>query len=269
MSERAVAVIRASQGDDEKESLKEQREEIPRMLCKLLETSPENVGEYGSGAQIEILDLGIHTGFSTYSRNPNEYNGELLDENDDIQQLLTDLKHGEFDYIAAKDKNRISRDDFFSEIKRAATVFGDAEFALWKDDDDVDSVGNSVEHLISRKKKLQEIKDSIRNLKKKMERGEPVGRPKFGYKYNTEKTKEIPDLPDFTAALRVLALLPDDEWTWAAIEEETGVNQGTMTKIRERREQYIADAREHNIELPEGLEDALADEDDDAATGKV
>jgi hypothetical protein len=259
MSERAVGIIRASQGDDGKESLREQREEIPRLLCELLETDLESVGEYGSGKQIVILDLGIHTGFSTYSRNPNEYNGELLDQNDDIQNLLQDLKNGEFAYIGARDKNRISRDDFFSEIKRAATVFGDADFVLWKDDNDVDSMGSSVEHVIARKKKQQEIEESIRMLRNKMERGEPVGRPPYGYKYNTDKTALLPDLPDFEKALQVLALLDDDDWTWADIEEETGVNPGTMTSIRDRKAEYVADAREHDIDLPDGLDELAAE----------
>jgi hypothetical protein len=201
-----------------------------------------------------ILDLGIHTGFSTYSRNPNEYDGELLDENDDIQQLLTDLKNDEFAYISARDKKRITRDGFFNEIKRAATVFGDADFVLWQDDNDVDSVGSNVEHEIARKNKLQEIKDSIRALRNKQERGEPLGRPPYGYKYNTDKTALVPDLPDFEAALRVLVLLDDDDYTWPAIEDETGVNQGTMTSIRDRADEYIADAREHDIKLPDGLD---------------
>lgn len=261
MNERAVIIIRASQGDDAKESLEEQREELPRIACELLETSPDNIGEYGSSEQIEILDLGIHTGFSTYSRNPNTYEEELLDENEDIQQLLTDLENGEYDYIVAKDKNRISRDDFFAEIKRAATVFGDAEFALWKDDDDVDSVGSSVEHLIARKQKQQEIKDSIRAIQRKKEKGHDLGRPKFGYKYNSEKTAQVPDLPDFERALRVLVLLDDDDWSWAEIEEETGVNQGTMASIRDRREQYIADAREHeDVALPEELREEFSEQ---------
>lgn len=114
-------------------------------------------------------------------------------------------------------------------------VFGDAEFVLWKDDDDVDSVGSGVEHVIARKQK-QQIEDSIRTIRKKQERGDDLGRLRFGYKYNSKKTRQIPELPDFDRALRVLALLDDTSWTWADIEEETGVNQGTISSIRDRRE---------------------------------
>lgn len=258
MSERALVFIRSSKGDDAKESLEEMRDVLPEIACDTVDCTSGDVGEFGSGAQVEVLDLGIQTGFSTFERDPEEYNETLLDNHPDVQEAIDRLENDEFDILVAKDVQRVSRDDYFAHFKRALRR-GDAEFVFWKDDSgDVDSLAAGVTRLVAQKKKQQEIEDSKRAVRRKMERGEPVGRKPFGYDYNSDKTEQIPDQPDFTNALRVLALLDDDEWTWAAIEEETGINQGTMSSIRDRREQYIADAREHNIELPDALEDALA-----------
>ncbi|KAB1198121.1 MULTISPECIES: resolvase [Haloferax] len=252
MSERAVVLIRSSQGDSAKESLREQREVLPRIACSLVDCHASGIGLFGTGAQVEIIDIGIHTGFSTYTRNPNEYDGELLDQNGDIQTLLAELKTGKFQYVIGKDKNRISRDDFFNEIKRAATVFGNAEFVLWKDDNEVDSVGSSVEHLIARKQKEQEIEDAIRAIERKKERGDDLGRPKYGYTYNNAKTAQVPG-DDFRRALRVLSLR-DGGATYREIEDETGIGQGTIANILSRREAYLTDAEEYSVEYPSGLE---------------
>lgn len=255
MSERALVYIRSSQGDDAKEALEEQRDVLPELACDVVDATPENVDEFGSGAQVEELDLGVQTGFSTFERDPDEYDLTLLDNHPDVQEAIERLENGEYDVLVAKDIERVSRDDYFAHFKRALRR-GDADFVFWQDDSgDVDSLASGVTRFVARKKKQQEIEDSKRALRNKMERGEPVGRPAYGYKYNTNRTALVPDLLEFNRALRVLELLNADDWTWAEIEEETGVSQGTMAGIRDRREEYLADAREHeDVELPEELE---------------
>jgi len=107
---KALAWIRKSKGDDEDIGLEEQRE-LVRGLAE------EVAGE------VEVLDLGIHTGFSTMTRDDP---AGLLDQNLRVQECVGELEAGEYSHLVAWDDRRICRDEYFSVVQYAATQ-GDAE----------------------------------------------------------------------------------------------------------------------------------------------
>jgi len=111
-----------------------------------------------------------------------------------------------------------------------------------------DDLTFDIKRRIERDTKEEEIKKAKRALQIKKERGDDLGRPRFGYTYNAEKTQQVPENPEFKRALRVIRLRDDGD-TYASINDETGVSEGTISNILDRREEYLADAKEHDMAL--------------------
>ena len=228
MMSKALAWIRKSKGSDDDIGLEDQRENVPALAAELADT-------------VEKLDLGVQTGFSTMSRNDN--NG-LLDQHPDVIETVEQLRNGEFDFLAAWDDRRVCRDEYFNVIKYACKQ-GDCEIVYVGDVVD-DDLTFDIKRRIERDTKEEEIRKARRAIRRKKERGDDLGRPRFGYTYNSSKTTQIPDEDEFVRALRVIRLR-DDGSTYAEIHEETGVSNGTIASILDRREQYLDDAEEHGF----------------------
>lgn len=227
MSDRAICFVRASQGDDGKESLEYQREVIP-------ETARNLVGDDG---EVDVIDLGIHTGFSTYTRHPDEYDRELLDHNEDVQRAVEEIEDGVYDFIVARDKERISRDDYFKDFKRAA-MFGEAEFVFTDSEgEDVDSISSEVTHVIAKKKKQEEIEAAKEAKRRRQEKGYPDGRPPYGLEYNTDKTGFRPKKGEYEEVERIFELA-DDGVSQREIAEKVDAGIGTVNRILNNRERY-------------------------------
>lgn len=111
-----------------------------------------------------------------------------------------------------------------------------------------DDLTFDLKRRIERDTKEEEIMKAKRAIRKKKERGDDLGRPKFGYTYNTEKTAQVPG-DDFQTALRVIQLR-DIGATYREIEDTTGVGQGTIANILSRRDEYMADADEYDVVFP-------------------
>lgn len=82
---KALAWIRKSKGDESDIGLKEQRE--------LVRALANDVAD-----EVEVLDLGIHTGFSTMTRDDP---AGLLDQNKDVQEHVDELQAGEYSHLIA------------------------------------------------------------------------------------------------------------------------------------------------------------------------
>lgn len=235
--ERAAVVIRASQGDDAKESLSYQREAVPELACELVDAGESEVTEYGEGGKVEVLDLGIHTGFSTFERSPEEYGRELLDENEDVQQLIDDLEAGEFAFLVSQDMERISRDDFFSFFKRAVRD-GGAEFAFTDEEvDNVDSLPADLIRTIERRQKLKEIRKAKKAIRRRISAGKWHGRPPFGFETDDDGDFLVEKEGEFETAELVIEMR-DSGSTYSEVREKTGVSDGTIRNIMENRERY-------------------------------
>jgi len=93
-----ATLVRQSQGSEDSISLELQREQTMARALELGDDEPHRV------------DLGVHTGFSIFVKQPDQ---ERLDDNDQVLDLLDRLGAGEFDYLVAHDDTRVARDQFY------------------------------------------------------------------------------------------------------------------------------------------------------------
>lgn len=227
---KALAWIRKSKGRDDDIGLEDQREEVGGVARQLVE-------------EVETLDLGVHTGFSSMTR---ENDAEtLLDENELVQDAVERLGEGEFEFLVAYDDSRLCRDDYFSIIKYACTQ-GDCEIVYVADVDE-DDLTFDLKRRIERETKEEEIAKSKRALEKKQELGHDLGPPKLGMEYNTEKTRQVPG-EDFEKVERIFELRGAGE-SYTAIAETVGVSVGAAHKVVERREWYAERSDSESIRL--------------------
>lgn len=117
-----------------------------------------------------------------------------------------------------------------------------------------DDLTFDLKRRIERDTKEEEIRKAKRALRIKKERGDDLGRPRFGYTYNNAKTDQVSDNDEFEQALRVIQLRDEGE-TYSEVENATGVSQGTIANILSRREGYLTDATHYDFAfLPESGE---------------
>ncbi|MFW5916902.1 MAG: hypothetical protein ACOCRD_00675 [Halorubrum sp.] len=102
---RAAAFVRKSQGGDDDVSLSIQRDEVPALAETLAD-------------EVVTVDLGVHTGFSIHMKDADD---ERIDAHSEVRRLLDDLRAGEYTHLVAYDDTRLARDQFYWELKRAAS----------------------------------------------------------------------------------------------------------------------------------------------------
>lgn len=228
---KALAWIRKSKGSDDDIGLEDQRDMVPTLAHELADT-------------VDRLDLGVHTGFSSMTR---DEPAGLLDQNEDVKETVERIRNGEFDYLTAWDDRRICRDEYFTVIEYACKQ-GGCEIVYFGDVAD-DDLTFDLKRRIERDTKEEEIRKAKRALRIKKDRGDDLGRPRFGYTYNTAKTDQVPEDGEFERALRVIQLRDEGE-TYSEVENETGVSQGTIANILSRREEYLTDATDYDFTFP-------------------
>lgn len=219
MTDRALAWIRKSKGDEDDVGLEEQRELVGDLADELSDDRDD-------------LDLSVHTGFSTMTRDDP---AGLLDQNERVEEAVDELAAGTYDYLVAYDDRRICRDEYFSIIEYACNQ-GDCEIVYCADVDE-DDLTFDLKRRIERETKEEEIEKSRRAIERKKERGDDLGRPRFGMTYNEAGTKQVPG-DDFDKVLKVLRL-ENRGLSYNEIESITGVPSSTVQKIVERREWYV------------------------------
>jgi hypothetical protein len=215
---KALAWIRKSKGDDEDIGLEEQRE-LVRGLAE------EVAGE------VEVLDLGIHTGFSTMTRDDP---AGLLDQNLRVQECVGELEAGEYSHLVAWDDRRICRDEYFSVVQYAATQ-GDAEI-VYVGDVNEDDLTFDLKRRIERDTKEEEIEKSRRAIERRKENGYDHGRPRFGMTYDDAGHYQVPG-DDFDTVLEIFRHDRNGK-SRREVAEEIDVPLGTVQNILERHEWY-------------------------------
>ncbi|RLM87894.1 recombinase family protein [Haloarcula sp. Atlit-7R] len=225
MSSRAVAVIRKSQGADDDVALQLQREEVPALAHDLAE-------------EVETVDLGVHTGFSVHTKSVDD---ERIDAHPEVEELLADLRSGEYDHLVAYDDTRLARDQFYWELKRAATL-GECELAFVEEPPE-DELTFRVQRAVESDVKRREIEKSQAALDAREERGDDHGRPPFGLRFDEDGRRWVPDREsgEFATALEVVRCR-EEGLSWRDVEEETGVSRSTARGIYDRRERYLQEA---------------------------
>jgi len=163
---------------------------------------------------------------------------ERIDAHPDVEELLTDLRAGEYDHLVAYDDTRLARDQFYWELKRAA-VLGECELAFVEEPPD-DQLTFRVQRAVESDVKRREIEKSQAALDAREERGDDHGRPPFGLRYDDDGRRWVPDREsgEFATALEVIRRRNDD-LSWREVEDETGVSRSTARSVYDRRERYL------------------------------
>jgi DNA invertase Pin-like site-specific DNA recombinase len=232
---KALAWIRKSQGSDDDIGLEEHRDAVV--------TLAQTVAD-----EVERLDLGVHTGFSSMTRDDPD---SLLDQNDNVIESLDRIRDGEFDYLVAYDDRRICRDDYLSIIEYACQQ-GGADIVYVADVED-DDLAFDIHRRVERETKEQEIRKSKRALESRREKGYDEGRPKWGTKYDSNNEFLLPDPDRFADALMAIEMAESDspEFSYREIVEQTSISStGTLKNILDRKNWYRQLAAKHGIVSP-------------------
>lgn len=216
---KALAWIRKSKGDESDVGLKEQRELVSALASDIAD-------------EVNTLDLGVHTGFSTMTRDDPE---GLLDQNDEVQSHVSDLEAGEYSHLVAWDDRRICRDGYFSVIQYAAKQ-GDAEI-VYVGDVNEDDLTFDLKRRIERDSKEEEIEKSRRAIERRKKEGYDHGRPRFGMTYDTDGEYQVPG-EEFDTVLEIFQL-DNTGKSRREIADEVGIATSTVQNVIERREWYL------------------------------
>jgi len=86
--------------------------------------------------------------------------------------------------------------------------------------------------------KMEEIEKSIEAIREKQERGDDIGRPRFGMRYDdSQPPKQVPD-DEFEDVLEILRL-DNRGLSRREVSDETGVPVATVHRVLKRREWYV------------------------------
>jgi DNA invertase Pin-like site-specific DNA recombinase len=216
---KALAWIRKSKGDDSDIGLEEQRELVAALAADVAD-------------EVDTLDLGVHTGFSTMTRDDP---GGLLDQNERVQERVSELEAGEYSHLVALDDRRICRDEYFSVIQYAAEQ-GDAEI-VYVGDVNEDDLTFDLKRRIERDTKEEEIEKSRQAIERRKEQGYDHGRPRFGMTYDASGEYQVPS-EEFDTVLEILRL-DNLGKSRREIADEVSVAISTVQNVIQRREWYI------------------------------
>ena len=233
---KAARILRSSQGSNDKIGLDVQDE-----------TTEELAEDLGVDDRVD-LDLGLHTGVALGTRGIDVDDDKRIDQHPEVQELLNDLRAGEYDYLIAYDDTRVARDRFLVTVEHAC-IIGDCELKFVEEADTDDRLSFWIPRFAETHTKIKEMRATIRALEHRQENDYYHGRPRYGTQYDEAGQYLVPG-DDFEDALKVLALDAQDV-PKTHIVEETGVSRKTVYDIIDRRDWYLDLAEEHGIELPE------------------
>ncbi|TKX55972.1 resolvase [Halorubrum sp. SS7] len=216
---RALAWIRKSKGDDDDVGLEEQREVVPSLAAELAD-------------EVERLDLGVHTGFSTMTRDDE---AGLLGQSERVTERVDELRSGRFDYLVALDDRRVCRDEYLRVIQYAAGQ-GDAEI-VYVGEVNEDDLTFDLKRRIERDTKEEEIEKSRRAIERRKEQGYDHGRPRFGMTYDADGHYQVPG-EEFDTVTEIFQL-DNVGKSRREIADEVDVPVATVQNVLDRREWYV------------------------------
>lgn len=222
MTTKAAAYIRQSQGSDDSVSLDIQRDEVPELAAELAD-------------DVDLYDLGVHTGFSINSQQKTAEDDHRLDANNQVQTLLDWLEDGEYDYLAAYDKSRLCRDGFVERFKTACAR-GGAEIVFI--DDEEDDFARDIRHRAEQEAKQAEIAKARKAVQRRMAEGKWQGAAPTGFEWDDDGD-DIEPGDDFDDVLTLIDLKEAGKSHTDAISEtDLDISKSTVSKILDRRDLY-------------------------------
>jgi len=162
-------------------------------------------------------------------------------ERTEYRRLRKRVAAGECDAVVVNDKRRLARD--IDEVMRLIPDLrtNDVELHTHQDGklDLSDPMRAAIEILMAAaayEEKMEEIEKAIEAIEEKKDRGDDLGRPRFGMTYSDDKRRQVPG-DDFDTVREILDLR-DGGATYEDISEQTGVPVGTAHTVVSRREWY-------------------------------
>lgn len=214
---KAIAWIRKSKGSDDDIGLELQREEVRDLADDLAD-------------DVDVLDLGVQTGFSTLSRQ----DAGMLDDREDVQNIVDDIEAGVYDFLVAFDDRRICRDNYLNVIEHAC-VQGDCELVFVSDDVADDDLAYDIHRRVERETKQEEIRKSKAAIEERQKRGMWQGAPPFGLQFDENGEYLVPS-ERYEDALEIFDRV--DGETYGEIADDLDISTGTITNIRERGREF-------------------------------
>ena len=216
---KALAWIRKSKGDDSDVGLEEHRELVPALANEVAD-------------EVEVLDLGVHTGFSTMTRDDP---AGLLDQNERVHERVEELQTGEYSHLVALDDRRVCRDGYFSVIQYAAEQ-GNAEI-VYVGNVNEDDLTFDLKRRIERDTKEDKIEKSRRAVRRRIKEGYDHGRPRFGMTYDDAGHYQVPG-KEFDTVMEIFQL-DNAGKSRREIADTVDIPVATIQNVLDRREWYI------------------------------
>lgn len=230
-------VVRSSQGSDDKVSLDVQRERTLQLAKEHGVDDPD------------IIDFGIHTGWSLFTRGVEAEDEKRIDQNPKMQQLLDDLRAGEYDKLFAYDDTRPARDRFLVVVEHAC-IEGGCEMVFYEDAD-TSSLMFWIKRFVETHAKLKEMRATLEALAHRDENDYWQGRPRWGTRFDDDGQYLEPG-EDFEEALTAIRLREEHGASYSDIIEATAVTStGTLRSILDNASWYMDLADRHGVEVPE------------------
>lgn len=164
-------------------------------------------------------------------------------ERQEYQRLRDRIEAGVIDAVIVNDKRRLARD--IDEVMRLIPELrtNDVELHTYQDGelDLSDPMKAAIEILqaaAAHEEKMQEIEKAIEAIEEKQERGDDLGRPRFGMEYDeSDPPQQVPG-DDFETVLEILRMKTKGA-SYNDIESELGVPSSTAQQVVDRREWYV------------------------------
>jgi len=213
----ALAWIRKSKGSDDDIGLQQQRRQVKALANEIAD-------------DVDVLDLGVHTGFSSMSRD----SGVVLDDLPEVQQAVQDLENGSYDYVVGLDDRRIARDGYMSVIEYAATQ-GGAEFRYVRDVQR-DDLSYDLHRRVERHTKEEEISKSREAIEERIKRGMWQGRPPYGLQFDDNGEYLVPG-DKYETVMEIFEAFENGS-SLSELSRELELSKGTIHNIKERGREF-------------------------------
>ena len=159
------------------------------------------------------------------------------------QELVEGVRAGAYDVVVLNDKRRIARD--VDEVMRLVPDFRESgtELHTVRDgpldlEDPLTAAIEIVSAAAAHEEKMEEIEKSIEAIREKQERGDDLGRPRFGMRYDDSvPPRQVPG-ERFDDVLEILRMRARDN-SYREIAEALDVSTATAKRVVDRREWYI------------------------------
>lgn len=166
------------------------------------------------------------------------------EDREQYQQVRSRVQSGKIVAVIVNDKRRLARD--FDETMRLVLDLreNDVEAHTYQEgkldlSDPVQAAVEVLQAASEHEAKKKEIERAQEAVQERIENGHDHGRPPIGFRFDDAGEQWVPDregsFPDVVHAIRMV----DEGATYRDVEEEIGIAPSTMSRIIDRREQYL------------------------------